>query len=145
MHMTTTDWILLALLILFMASWIFFEWVIFRGMERGFIRQHRREIAWSLNALGLFVTVIAALVLYVYPPRFARAYTETGEQKITLINPATTEGLAYAKQWERYARVGPIMLVIGFLTQFAAAIFDAPFWARLSSATASPFMTKKGV
>ena len=95
------------------------------------VRQYRREIAWSLNAVGLSITLVAAFILYLYPPRFAPAYTESGERKVTFVNPATPEGLAYAKQWDRYARVGPPMLVVGFLAQLAAAIFDAPFWTRL--------------
>jgi len=96
------------------------------------VRQYHREIAWSLNAVGLFLTVVAALILYLYPPRFTPAYTETGEQKLTLVNPVTAEGRAYAKQWAQYAWLGPLMLILGFSAQLAAAIFDAPFWTRLS-------------
>jgi len=92
------------------------------------VHRYRSEITWSLNAVGLFLTVVAAFILYFYPPRFVPAYTESGERKLTFVNPATPEGLAFAKQWDRYARVGPPMLMAGFLAQLAAAIFDAPFW-----------------
>ena len=102
------------------------------------VRQYRREIAWSLNAVGLSITLVAAFILYLYPPRFVPAYTESGERKVTFVNPATPEGLAYAKQWDRYARVGPPMLVAGFLAQLAAAIFDAPFWTLRPRAVARP-------
>jgi hypothetical protein len=78
------------------------------------------------------LTVAAAITLYLYPPRFAPAYTESGEQKLTLVNPATSEGRAYAKQWAQYAWLGPLMLILGFSAQLAAATFDAPFWTRLS-------------
>ncbi len=93
---------------------------------RTFLR-HRDKIVWSLNVVGLLITVGAAFVLYWYPPRFAPSYTESGEQKVTFINPATPEGKAYAKQWERYAWWGPVLLIVGFLAQFVAAILGSPF------------------
>src|SRR5258708_40035006 len=96
------------------------------------VRQYRREIAWSLNAAGLMLTVAAAITLYLYPPRFAPAYTESGEQKLTLVNPATSEGLAYAKQWAQYAWLGPLMLILGCSSQLSAATFVTASWTHLS-------------
>ncbi len=96
---------------------------------RLFLR-HRDEIVWLLNVVGLLITVVAAFVLYLYPPRFTPAYTESGEQKVTLINPTTPEGKAYAEQWGRYAWWGPVLLIVGFLAQFLAAMLGSPFIRR---------------
>src|SRR2546425_10490698 len=88
--------------------------------------------AWVLNAVGLLVTLIAALILWWYPPLFAPPYTEGGEGKLTVIVPATPEGKQYAEEWKQRAWWGPVLLVVGFAFQFVAGVVSAPFmpWAQ---------------
>jgi hypothetical protein len=94
------------------------------------LTRHRDEIVWALNTTGLLVTVAAAFLLYWYPPQFTPAFTETGQSKITFVNPSTPEGVAYAREWARYAWWGPVLLIAGFVAQFVAALFSTPFIRR---------------
>src|SRR5258708_35673131 len=90
------------------------------------VRQYRREIAWSLNAAGLMLTVAAAITLYLYPPRFAPAYTESGEHKLTLVHPPTRARRAYPKHQAPYPRLRPLPFIPRVPAHPAAPPFVAP-------------------
>lgn len=81
-------------------------------------------VVWTLDIVSLCIGAVAALVMFFYPPRI-NAVAEKGEPAVTFVVPPTPESVAAAKRYTRLARLGPLLLLIGFLMQLVRAILAA--------------------
>ena len=79
-----------------------------------------KVLSWCLNLFGLFVGMIAALLMYYFPPR-VQAYTETGAMAFTWSTDPSEEGKRKAKHQMFLANTAPIVLRLSFVLQFFAA------------------------
>jgi hypothetical protein len=80
---------------------------------------------WFMNVLGLCIGVIAAVLMYYFPPRVI-AYTENGAQVFTWTNEPTPEGKQHAAWQTRVSRAAPWLLALGFVLQLLAALLTSP-------------------
>jgi hypothetical protein len=76
--------------------------------------------AWWLNIAGLVVGMIAALLMFYFPPRI-QAYTEKGEGSITFVSIPTEAGKRRGKRQVFLAKAAPIVLGLSFALQLFAA------------------------
>ena len=75
------------------------------------------------NVLGLIVGVVAAGLMYCFPPRI-QLYTEDGQSIVTwLSNPR--EEKKYIGKWQvRLSKLGPLLLGAAFLLQMVGAFLS---------------------
>ena len=74
-----------------------------------------------LNIAGLFMSTLAAGLMYYFPPR-VQLYTEKGEPHFNWVGNPTSEGTSRGKWQSRLAQGGPRLLFIGFALQLTGAI-----------------------
>lgn len=74
-----------------------------------------------LNLIGLTLTVVAALLMWYFPPRVA-SYNENGAQFVQWTNAPKPEKVKVGKLHARLARFAPLVLALGFLLQLPSAI-----------------------
>ena len=79
--------------------------------------------AWILNVAGLIVSTVAAVLMYYFPPR-VQLVTEKGEPVVTWTSNARPEKQSLGKWQARLSKVGPAVLVVGFLMQLTAAFLS---------------------
>ena len=79
-----------------------------------------KVLSWCLNVFGLFVGMIAALLMYYFPPR-VQAYTEPGAKVFAWSTDPSEEGKRKAKHQMLLANAAPIVLGLSFALQFFAA------------------------
>jgi len=74
-----------------------------------------------LNITGLFMSTLAAGLMYYFPPR-VQLFTDKGEPHFNWVGNPTSDG-AFRGEWQsRLAKAGPRLLFIGFAMQLAGAI-----------------------
>ena len=74
-----------------------------------------------LNITGLFMSTLAAGLMYYFPPR-VQLFTDTGEPHFSWVGHPTSEGASRGKWQSRLAKTGSCLLFIGFAMQLAGAI-----------------------
>lgn len=74
-----------------------------------------------LNVAGLFIGLVAAILMYYFPPRVI-LYTEKGEPHVTWTSNATDEGKRRGKHQSRLSKAAPCLLAIAFILQLIAAL-----------------------
>ena len=79
------------------------------------------KTAVVLNVIGLFIGLVAAILMYYCPPRVTQ-YTENGEPPINFVGNATGEGKRRGTWQLRLSRVAPCLLAVAFLLQLIAAL-----------------------
>jgi len=79
------------------------------------------KVSWWLNMFGLAVGMVAALLMYYFPPR-VQIYTETGSGALTLTNQPTDKGKRVGKRQAFLAKAAPIALTLSFALQLSAAL-----------------------
>mgnify|MGYP001031569915 CR=1 FL=1 len=73
-----------------------------------------------LNITGLVIGVIAAGLMYYFPPR-VQQYTSQGEAIVTWLSSPDGEKKHVGKWQIRLTRIGPILLACSFLLQLIGA------------------------
>ena len=76
---------------------------------------------WILNATGLCIGVVAALLMFYYPPMLPR-YTRDGRRLTKFVDKPTEQGRRIARRQARYSTIAPLMLALSFLLQLLAAL-----------------------
>ena len=80
--------------------------------------------AWVINAVGLAISTIAAVLMYYFPPSVI-LYTEKGEPHINFVGNSTEKGRRWGK-WQLYlSKAAPWLLAFGFFLQLIAAVMPA--------------------
>lgn len=74
-----------------------------------------------MNVVGLFISTVAAVLMYYFPPRGV-LYSETGEPVVTWVGDPTEEGMAKGRWQARISRLSPCLLALGFSLQLLAAL-----------------------
>ena len=78
-------------------------------------------ISVVLNVVGLFVGVVAACLMYYFPPRVT-LYTEKGEPHVTWLSKETDEGKRRGKYQKWLSKAAPWILAASFLLQMVAVL-----------------------
>jgi len=76
--------------------------------------------ATVLNVIGLSLGALAAVLMWVFPPR-VQLYTDKGEPVVSFIGNATEQGLRRAKWQSMLSKISIPMLVMAFALQLPAA------------------------
>lgn len=79
-----------------------------------------------LNVAGLFFGLLAAILMYYFPPRVL-LYTEKGEPEITWTGNATDEGKRRGKHQLWLSKAAPCFLATAFLLQLIATLLPNIF------------------
>ena len=75
----------------------------------------------DLNAVGLFIGMVAAMLMYYCPPRVT-LYTEKGEPYGGFVGNPTERGKTLGKWQAALSKAAPCLLALAFLLQFAAVV-----------------------
>jgi len=80
-------------------------------------------LAWSLNAFGLFTSMVAAVIMFYYPPRM-KIFTEKGAEVVSFVRNPDPQNAARGKRQSFLGRFGPFLLIVGFAFQLGAAFLS---------------------
>jgi hypothetical protein len=81
------------------------------------------HIATALNIVGLVIGVVAASLMYYFPPRVLQ-YTENGEPIMVWSSNKIPEKVGIGKWQLKLTRIGPILLGLAFIFQIAGTCFS---------------------
>ena len=76
--------------------------------------------AWWLNTGGILLNLVAAILMYFYPP-IVQLYTDKGEGAVTFVNSPSEEGRRKGNWHLVLSKAALALLFFGFLLQFVAA------------------------
>jgi hypothetical protein len=81
------------------------------------------SIPVALNLIGLLVALVAALLMYYFPPRLLQ-YTEKGEPVINWVANPDEKKKAIGRWQMRASKYAPLLLCLGFLIQLIALLIS---------------------
>ena len=76
---------------------------------------------WIFNATGLCIGMVAAVLMYYFPPRVL-LYSDKGEPAINFVSAATESGKRRGKWQSWLSKIAPWILAFGFFLQLVATI-----------------------
>ena len=87
----------------------------------GAVTEYILTMALCLNVTGLLIGLLAAVLMFYYPPRIM-LYTEKGEAIITWTSNVTDEGKRQGKRQLWWSKAAPWFLALSFLLQLIALL-----------------------
>jgi hypothetical protein len=81
------------------------------------------NLASVLNAVGLGISTVAAVLMYYFPPRGMTYYTDDGQPHYEWLGEVQPKGKSLAAWQRRMAKASPVLLAAGFGLQLLAALW----------------------